>query len=74
MPLRYFTVKGSGNFPFEMLSRSEAFPASTSEGEKIRRACPTVTDTAIEITLATEKGMIQDRAWAQAKWPIQKVW
>jgi hypothetical protein len=67
--LRYFTVRGSGNFPFQLLSRDECFPASLTEADKIALACPTVAPEQ-SITLATARGTFTPSAWKEARWPI----
>jgi hypothetical protein len=67
--LRYFTVRGSGNFPFNLLSRDECFPANTAEAERISLACPTVAPEQ-SITLATARGTFTPTAWKEARWPV----
>jgi len=72
--LRYFTVRGSGNFPFEMLARTESFPASIVEANKIRMSCPMVADER-EVTLAQLPGTVRlGTEWAEARWPIKQTW
>lgn len=39
--MRTFTVRGMGNFPFEMLYIDKCFPASLADAERIVYACPT---------------------------------
>jgi hypothetical protein len=67
---RYFTVRGSGNFPFELLSRDQCFPANVVEADAIRMACPTVADERT-ITLATARMDGPTTVlWQQARWPV----
>lgn len=68
---RYFTVVGSGGFPFDMLARCECWPASSIEATKITLACPTQAPEQ-KIVLATQKETSGHDAglWQAAKWPI----
>lgn len=71
--LRFFSVQGEGNFPFEMLWIDQCFPATSHEASLIRLACPTVARK-IDIVLATYKGSdLSYRRWTEANWPVQLV-
>lgn len=72
MNIRLFQVKGSGNFPFEMLGFDQCWPASQVHADAIRMSCPTVADER-SITLATrEPGAPTPRRWAEYHWQVIK--
>lgn len=70
---KYFMVKGSGSFPFHLLSRDECFPANVLEAEKITLSCPTVAPEQ-QVMLCTQMdGAPRGVLWREAKWPIQLI-
>jgi hypothetical protein len=69
--MRVFVVAGYGNFPFRMLARNCAWPATEDEAQKIYYACPTQAPRQ-EIALASlERPQIQ--MWAGFNWPVVRV-
>ena len=70
MRLRYFTVKGSGNFPFEMLCSNQCYPANIVEADKIRMSCPTVADERSIVFACDAMEPVRVAAWAAVKWPV----
>lgn len=73
--MKYFSVRGSGSFPFDMLVLSRAWPASDSDAEKITLACPTVAPEQV-IHFATQhdiSGLIMG-LWREKKWPITTLY
>lgn len=69
--LRYFTVRGSGNFPFVLLSQDECFPANILQAEFVQLSCPTIADErTIVLASARGAGVPNHAAWKLAKWPV----
>lgn len=75
MPRYLFSVTGSGDFPFSMLAISKAWPADYNEANKIALAAPTVApEQTIILETAKHPEFLNRQLWANAKWPIQKVY
>jgi hypothetical protein len=71
--LRFFSVRGNGSFPFEMLYIDSCFPSSLADAEQIALACPTV---APEQTIMLASHALDPpsiRVWEEKKWPIKYV-
>lgn len=68
--LRYFTVRGSGNFPFELLSRDECFPANVLQADALRMSCPTIADEREIIMASARRESPTHSAWKVAKWTV----
>lgn len=69
-----FTVTGRGSFPFEMLYRSAAYPATLEDAQKMIYACPTQAP-ALTITFETQKEIsgLTRQMWLEEKWPISLI-
>lgn len=67
----WFTVSGEGNFPFIMLTRSQCWPLSTLDAQKVYMAAPTQAVKQL-ITLLSDKPLenIDYVEWKGNKWPI----
>lgn len=69
--MRFFVVGGEGSFPFRMLARTPAWPATDADADLITLACPTIAPRQ-EIRLATN-GVINAEEWKRHKWPLVRV-
>lgn len=67
----WFTVSGEGNFPFIMLTRSQAWPATVADAQKVYMAAPTQA-TEQRISFFSDKPLenIDYVEWRGNKWPI----
>lgn len=73
MPRKYFTVRGSGSFPFKLLSQDECYPATLAEAIKIELACPTVAPEQMIVLATSLEGAPHPQLWREAKWPLQRI-
>jgi hypothetical protein len=67
----HFSVTGRGDFPFVMLSISEAWPVDAHAAHRIALSCPTV---APEQTVWLKSRLEPNaKLWAKEKWPITRM-
>jgi len=67
----YFSVTGSGDFPFVLLAICQAWPVDADEARKISLACPTVApEQTISLASRSEPNA---NIWKVSKWPIRKI-
>lgn len=69
MRVYYFQVAGCGAFPFKLLAKEKAWPASEADAEMIELACP-MQAPKHAITFAKHGPPIHLQAWEKAKWPV----
>lgn len=70
----WFRVSGNGNFPFIMLTRSQAWPLTIMDAQKVYMAAPTQAPEQ-HIVLCSDKPLenIDYVEWSGNKWPIQSA-
>jgi hypothetical protein len=71
MRLYRYYVAGCGLFPFKMLARDHAWPASEKDAALIELACPTQAPRQV-IGLASHERPSINR-WKDENWPVERV-
>lgn len=71
MRLYWFSVEGSGDFPFRLLFESKCWPVDEREAHKIALACPTVAPKqTINFASYKKPSRLDYDSWLAEKWPI----
>jgi hypothetical protein len=71
MRLYVYYVSGCGLFPFKMLARDRAWPASEKDAELIELACPTQAPRQTIALASRERPSIN--RWKDENWPVVRV-
>jgi len=66
-----FSVSGKGDFPFHMLSISQAWPIDAHAAHKIALSCPTVAPE--QLVWLESRNQPNLKLWKAAAWPIDKI-
>lgn len=66
----YFCVKGKGDFPFQMLATSKAYPVDRHEAHKIALSCPTVAPEQSIWLETSHSGNVNIKLWEMEKWSV----